>query len=141
MLTDPCLALRECAVSGHTHDLAVDIWALGLLVFQLSAGNRDVIDPDELQGPLGVESHIQRVLNTRRADFPDLLSADWFDFVRRCLVQDPRARMTAGEAMRHPWLNEPASCLAIFKKRELETTRTWRPREIVLPTIVDLSNV
>ena len=38
------------------------------------------------------------------------LSSDAKDFVAKLLVTDPRRRMTAAEALNHPWLRKTATC-------------------------------
>lgn len=80
--------------------LAADMWSLGVTTYVLLTGF----------SPFGGETDQETFFNISQAqlDFPDELfediSEDAKDFVRKLLVRDPKARLTAKECLRHRWL-------------------------------------
>lgn len=63
------------------------------------------------------------------------------DFLRRCLECDPAKRMTVTEALKHPYINEPASVRQLFQLREQENTKDWTGRLIHTDLIESLPDV
>lgn len=80
--------------------LAADLWSLGVTTYVLLTGF----------SPFGGETDQETFYNISQAqlDFPDELfediSEDAKDFIRKLLVRDPKARLTAKECLRHRWL-------------------------------------
>jgi calcium/calmodulin-dependent protein kinase I len=80
-----------------------DIWAIGVITYFLLCGytpfDRDS-NLEEMQAILVADysftpiEYWRGVSNTAR------------DFIRRCLTTDPHSRMTAHEALNHPWIKE-----------------------------------
>lgn len=50
------------------------------------------------------------------------------DFIRRCLECDPNKRMTAHEALKHPYVTEPAADRKRFEEVAKQTTARWTRR-------------
>ena len=69
----------------------VDLWAIGCLTFAILSGAPPFDYPDEFE-----------------YDFSNLLWGEISDtaknFIKRLLVIEPSGRMTASEALEHPWL-------------------------------------
>ncbi|XP_014260217.1 death-associated protein kinase 3-like isoform X2 [Cimex lectularius] len=86
--------------------LAADMWSLGVTTYVLLTGF----------SPFGGETDQETFLNISKAqvDFPDELfediSEEAKDFVRRLLLRKPSERMTAKEALKHPWLSNARKC-------------------------------
>ncbi|KAI9735820.1 MAG: hypothetical protein M1834_001285 [Cirrosporium novae-zelandiae] len=85
------------------HGKPVDIWAIGVITYFLLCGytpfDRDS-NLEEMQAILIADYSFTPVEYWRGVS----LSAR--DFIKRCLTIDPRARMTAHEALQHAWIKE-----------------------------------
>lgn len=74
-------------LQGSSHDFKVDIWALGVLTYELAVGRTPFEDNSRAE-----------TVNKIVADnitFPNNLSPDFKKFVRRCLQKDPAKRPSA----------------------------------------------
>lgn len=83
------------------HGKPVDIWALGVITYFLLCGytpfDRDS-DFEEMQAILNADYSFTPV------DYWRGVSDSAKDFIRRCLTIDPSRRMTAHEALQHPFV-------------------------------------
>ncbi|KAK6620348.1 hypothetical protein RUM44_006749 [Polyplax serrata] len=85
--------------------LAADMWSLGVTTYVLLTGF----------SPFGGETDQETFCNISRGDvdFPDDLfkdvSNDAIDFVKRLLVKNPEARLTAADCLKHAWLDSQHS--------------------------------
>uniref|UniRef100_A0A7C8ZT16 non-specific serine/threonine protein kinase n=1 Tax=Opuntia streptacantha TaxID=393608 RepID=A0A7C8ZT16_OPUST len=79
-----------------------DVWSIGVITYILLCGRRPFWDRTE-------EGIFKEVLRNkpdfRRKPWPSI-SDDAKDFVKKLLVKDPRARLTAAQALSHPWVRE-----------------------------------
>ncbi|CAK0838397.1 unnamed protein product, partial [Prorocentrum cordatum] len=95
------LAYVAPEVLGGSYDCACDLWSLGVCVFILLSGYMP-FDGSDMNQVLLIKSG--------KWDFEDpvweRVSEKAKDFIRKLLVVDPTKRMTAAEALRHPWLVE-----------------------------------
>jgi len=86
------------------HGKPVDIWALGVITYFLLCGytpfDRDS-DFEEMQAILSAAYKFEPVEYWRG------VSENAKDFIRRCLTIDPNRRMTAHEALQHPFVASP----------------------------------
>jgi serine/threonine protein kinase len=84
------------------HGKPVDIWALGVITYFLLCGytpfDRDS-DFEEMQAILNAEYKFEPFDYWRGVSDPAK------DFIRRCLTIDPNKRMTAHEALQHPFVD------------------------------------
>ncbi|KAE9446098.1 hypothetical protein C3L33_22030, partial [Rhododendron williamsianum] len=79
-----------------------DVWSIGVITYILLCGRRPFWDKTE-------DGIFKEVLRNK----PDFHRKPWptisnsaKDFVRKLLVKDPRARLTAAQALSHPWVRE-----------------------------------
>ncbi|KAI0454689.1 kinase-like domain-containing protein [Xylaria acuta] len=83
------------------HGKPVDIWAMGVITYFLLCGytpfDRDS-DFEEMQAILNADYSFQPI------DYWRGVSDHAKDFIRRCLTVDPNKRMTAYEALSHPFV-------------------------------------
>ncbi|XP_058179789.1 calcium-dependent protein kinase 28 [Rhododendron vialii] len=79
-----------------------DVWSIGVITYILLCGRRPFWDKTE-------DGIFKEVLRNkpdfRRKPWPTI-SNSAKDFVRKLLVKDPRARLTAAQALSHPWVRE-----------------------------------
>ncbi|ERN13524.1 calcium-dependent protein kinase 28 isoform X1 [Amborella trichopoda] len=79
-----------------------DVWSIGVITYILLCGRRPFWDKTE-------DGIFKEVLRNkpdfRRKPWPSI-STSAKDFVKKLLVKDPRARLTAAQALSHPWVRE-----------------------------------
>ncbi|KAH9662753.1 calcium-dependent protein kinase 16 [Citrus sinensis] len=79
-----------------------DVWSIGVITYILLCGRRPFWDKTE-------DGIFKEVLRNkpdfRRKPWPSI-SNSAKDFVKKLLVKDPRARLTAAQALSHPWVRE-----------------------------------
>jgi aurora kinase, other len=83
-------------IDGSEHDEQVDVWTLGILLYELLAGN----PPFEAEGQSATYRRI-REIDLR---FPRHFSEEVKDLIRKILVKDPRKRMSLTSIPKHPWV-------------------------------------
>ncbi|KAF1973437.1 Pkinase-domain-containing protein [Bimuria novae-zelandiae CBS 107.79] len=83
------------------HGKPVDIWAIGVITYFLLCGYT----------PFDRDSNLEEMQAILVADYSFTPLEYWRgvslkarEFIRRCLTVDPAARMTAHEALSHPWI-------------------------------------
>eukprot|EP00616_Rhizochromulina_sp_CCMP1243_P001428 CAMPEP_0118972094 /NCGR_PEP_ID=MMETSP1173-20130426/8519_1 /TAXON_ID=1034831 /ORGANISM="Rhizochromulina marina cf, Strain CCMP1243" /LENGTH=299 /DNA_ID=CAMNT_0006921611 /DNA_START=21 /DNA_END=920 /DNA_ORIENTATION=- len=83
-------------IEGRDHDEKVDLWSLGVLMFEFLVGNP----------PFEAEGHTQTYRRISRVDlkFPEFMSEEARDLVARLLVKDPARRMALKDIKSHPWI-------------------------------------
>ncbi|XP_028779797.1 CDPK-related kinase 3 [Neltuma alba] len=89
-------------VLHRSYSLEADIWSIGVITYILLCGSRPFW--------ARTESGIFRAVLRADPNFDDLpwptVSAEAKDFVKRLLNKDYRKRMTAVQALTHPWLRD-----------------------------------
>ncbi|KAJ5095596.1 Calcium/calmodulin-dependent protein kinase cmkB [Penicillium alfredii] len=102
------------------HGKPVDIWAIGVITYFLLCGYT----------PFDRDSNLEEMQAILAADYSFTpleywrgVSQEARNFINRCLATDPQVRMTAHQALQHPWVNPPH-----------DTTQT-RTNEDLLPTV------
>lgn len=95
-------------LKGRKYDAAVDMWSVGVIGYILLSG----IPPFYNEHiPLLFES-IMKCDFDYPAAYWDKISDDALDFIDSLLVAQPNFRLTAKDALQHPWLkNAPATPL------------------------------
>lgn len=81
-----------------------DIWAIGVITYFLLCGYT----------PFDRESNLEEMQAILVADYSFTPVEHWRnvsqtarEFINRCLTIDPQKRITAHEALQHPWINPP----------------------------------
>lgn len=85
-------------IEGKDHDSTVDVWSLGVLMYEFLVGS----PPFEAQGHNETYRRISKV----DLKFPSFISADAKDLMSRLLVKDPRQRLPLDEALAHPFITK-----------------------------------
>ncbi|CRG85660.1 Calcium/calmodulin-dependent protein kinase type I [Talaromyces islandicus] len=88
------------------HGKPVDIWAIGVITYFLLCGYT----------PFDRESNLEEMQAILVADYSFTPLEHWRNvspiarqFINRCLTIDPKARITAHEALQHAWINNDPS--------------------------------
>lgn len=106
---------------------ATDMWSLGTLVYVLLSGTN----------PFLAETNQQIIENIMNAEFTfdeeafREISLEAMDFVDRLLVKERKSRMTASEALQHPWLKQKTEKVSTKVIRTLKHRRYYH-------TLIDL---
>ena len=131
----PFSAPEYCAPEVHRHDLittATDMWSVGVMAFVLLSG----------LNPFAAESTTQMIEKISNCEyvfdseaFKDT-SLHAMDFVDRLLIKDRKLRMTAAEALEHPWLkmkleNVSTKIIKTLRHRRYYQTLVKRTETIV----------
>ncbi|KAI3699369.1 hypothetical protein L2E82_43630 [Cichorium intybus] len=86
-----------------------DVWSIGVITYILLCGRRPFWDRTE-------DGIFKEVLRNkpdfRRKPWPTI-SESGKDFVRKLLMKNPRARLTAAQALSHPWVREDGNASVI----------------------------
>jgi len=83
-------------VEGKAHNETVDVWSLGVLMYEFLVGS----PPFEAQGHQETYKKISRV----DMQFPDHVSPLARDLMLKLLVKDPAARLPLKDVPNHPWI-------------------------------------
>jgi len=100
-------------------DKAVDIWSIGVLTYLLISGvhpfessktNQNILNRI-ITGKFKFEGHVW-----------EKVPKESKDFIKRCLVVDPKKRATVGDLLKHPWITQTVAkgSSAIFTPEECE---------------------
>lgn len=85
-------------IEGKDHDSNVDVWSLGVLMYEFLVGS----PPFEAQGHTETYRRISKV----DLKFPSFLSEDAKDLMSRLLVKDPKQRLPLEECLAHPFITK-----------------------------------
>ncbi|KAL6121602.1 hypothetical protein NUSPORA_01449 [Nucleospora cyclopteri] len=83
------------------YDKSVDVWALGILAYELSTGSCPLSSSDTK-----VLSTAKSKIINEEIKFPNYLSPALIDFIQKCTKKDPKNRITIEEALKHSFLNK-----------------------------------
>lgn len=106
-------------VSGYRHE--VDMWAIGVIMYTLLCGAPPFWHRKQMQ-MLRMIMHANYSFGTPEWDD---ISQPPKDLISKLLVIDPKVRLTATEALAHP-----------FFKRELKPEKTFFPRKVFRAAVI-----
>ena len=83
-------------IEGKPHDQMVDVWSLGVLMYEFLCGSP----------PFEAEGHSQTYARISKIDikWPAHVSQDARDLIAKLLVKEPAKRMTLRDIESHPWI-------------------------------------
>jgi serine/threonine protein kinase len=92
-------------VLGRGHNKAVDCWALGILIYEMQAGQSPFCDPQNMDQVV-----ICRNIVNGRLNFPRNFNSDCKDLVKRLLVRETQSRLGNlrggyGDVRAHQWFS------------------------------------
>jgi len=88
-------------LDGQDHNHMVDIWCIGVLLYEMLVGN----PPFEALGYAATYSKIRQ----GTVSFPDSMSRDAKDLISSLLVKNPRERISLAEIRIHPFIVKHSS--------------------------------
>uniref|UniRef100_A0A7S4VR84 Calmodulin n=1 Tax=Alexandrium monilatum TaxID=311494 RepID=A0A7S4VR84_9DINO len=99
------LAYVAPEVLGKNYTSQCDMWSLGVIVFILLVGHMPFSGASERQQIAAIRAGKYVFKRDRWAK----VSEEALDFVKKLLVVDEKVRLTAEQALKHPWLNRQFS--------------------------------
>ncbi|XP_016375077.1 dual specificity protein kinase Ttk-like isoform X2 [Sinocyclocheilus rhinocerous] len=107
-----------------------DVWSLGCILYCMTYGKTP------FQNITNQISKIHAIIDpTHEIDFPDIPEKDLLDVLKRCLVRNPRERISIAELLDHPYLQlqpapEPEACAGDLKRILNELAALQSPNSI-----------
>lgn len=83
-------------ITSKEYDHTVDVWALGILMYELLVGHPPFEEETK-------EMTYKRIVKVD-INFPQTMSLDAQNLIKRILTNDPRNRLTVKDIKRHPWI-------------------------------------
>ena len=93
-------------IKGKEHDHTVDIWALGILLYEFIVG-APPFEADE------IKETYRRIVHSKPS-YPDYVSASARDLISKMLRKDPAKRIKLSKVKLHPWIR--MHCSKALKK-------------------------
>jgi len=88
-------------IRGHDYGTKVDIWSLGIMVMEMAEGEPPYMEFPPLRALFLITTKGIPALKE-----PEKWTADFQDFVSKCLIKDPEDRPGADELLKHPFLKQ-----------------------------------
>ncbi|PVU85061.1 hypothetical protein BB560_007168 [Smittium megazygosporum] len=101
VLTTVCGSFAPEVLLKKGHGKPVDIWSLGTVTFSILCGYSPFWKYETVPDLVDAMVHLPLEFDER---YWWGISEEAKDFIRKCLVPNPANRMTAEEALKHPWL-------------------------------------
>ena len=86
-------------IEGKDHDSAVDVWSLGVLMYEFLVGS------PPFEAPGGPNETYKRICAVD-LKFPSSVSEGARDLIRQLLVKDPTKRLPLTDVAGHPWIKQ-----------------------------------
>eukprot|EP00871_Galdieria_phlegrea_P000432 jgi/Galph1/138/GphlegSOOS_G4872.1 len=102
-------------IEGQRHNEAVDIWGLGVLMYEFLVG----------RPPFEAADHQETYQKIVKAELhvPEYISNDARDLLSRLLVRDARYRIPFHEVLRHTWIQKHVQKIPEIPEAWLKTNR------------------
>jgi len=88
-------------LKGSPYDTQADMWSMGVILYVIMAGSLPFVDHHSKQGLFRKICKGEYIFDTRDWSYVSPLAKD---FVFRLLQVNPQVRMSAEDAMLHPWV-------------------------------------
>lgn len=108
----PCYASPECIRGGSYDGRKSDVWSVGVVCYAMVTG--------EL--PWSKSNQVHLFDQIRKAEYrvPDYVSAGCREFLRGLIEPNPERRLTAAQALEHPWVSTAPRHREIMRPKEFQ---------------------
>jgi calcium-dependent protein kinase len=93
----------ECLVGEY--DLKCDVWSIGVILYTLLSGR----PPFEGSSDVQILESIKKSSANLSGGVWDQISKEAKDLVQKMLNKDPKKRLSATEALNHPWIHKAST--------------------------------
>lgn len=109
----PCYAAPELVLTQSPYEgKKVDIWSLGVILYAMLAGYLPFDDDPDNEDGSDIVKLYQYICKTPLT-FPEYVSPEARDLLRRIIVPDPKRRINMDEIRNHTWLAPHANLLSL----------------------------
>ncbi|TQS35838.1 hypothetical protein Golomagni_03730 [Golovinomyces magnicellulatus] len=123
----PEVEFPDLTDGGYT--MSVDLWSLGILTVCLLTGSILIPKNDLLQlNQNQIQAFFLNMHEYQIGNRWQSMSSNALLFIRRLLVVNPARRMSASEALNHPWYTMPATEASMIKTGYQRVIRFWKKR-------------
>lgn len=113
----------EMADRNHKHDHNVDVWSVGVLIFELMTGKAPFSPaPSKGVNLNQVERKTKENIITLKYTFPSSFPIAAKDLTRKILVLNPKKRFTIPQILSHPWITQFKFGDPKLQKREIPSS-------------------
>lgn len=105
----------------ESYNESVDMWGIGIITYILLAGYPPFYDENNPQDDTALFEKVINVDYDLDDECWDDVSDLAKDFIQHLLVKDPKERLTATEAMEHPWFKSKPKVLSNWEDESLTT--------------------
>ncbi|EGF79735.1 hypothetical protein BATDEDRAFT_89426 [Batrachochytrium dendrobatidis JAM81] len=122
-------------LKDHGHGTPVDMWSLGVITYVLLSGYTPFWGGETNSTTVLYQAIVEGSYEYDPENW-DKISADAKNFISKLLLVDPSKRMTAAEALKHPWLHtEAAIDLLPNMRKNFDAKKTFKKAFLALATI------
>nr|CAG4716733.1 unnamed protein product [Naegleria fowleri] len=89
-------------IEKKAHNATVDLWCIGVLCYEFLTGNPPFYANDD-------KSTMRNIVAVRYT-FPDYISEEAKDLVKKLLVKEPSERITLDQVLQHPFITKYCGC-------------------------------
>jgi len=90
----------ENKISPSPYDVKADVWSMGITLIELAQADPPLSDIHPMKALFQIPYR-----NPPTLAKPDKWSADFSDFLAKCLVKKPKDRWSVDQLLAHPWLS------------------------------------
>jgi len=114
---------------------AVDLWACGVILYILLVGYPPFWDDDQ--------NRLYDQIKIGKYEFPspewDTVTIEAKDLIRKMLKTNPTERITAHEALRHPWISQSERIAShIHRQQTVDAMKAWNARRKLKGAIITM---
>ena len=130
-------------IEGGNYDRSVDIWALGILLYEMLHGYSPFRVLERKENMREYYQIYENIVLTEELTVNDNLSDEVTHLIRNLLIKDKTKRITVTDVMNHPWINkekfqntELANEISFFHYNPVSQVKNNMGKSDITPNIV-----
>lgn len=85
------------------HDEKLDVWTLGVLMYEVCTGKTPFAPQGIIKRPEVVRNELEENILKKQPEYPNFLSMNARDLINQLLEKKPEDRPSCTQALKHPW--------------------------------------